>query len=49
MLDRDGEFREFEPYERMIEDLSLERRKGVDEAISSRSFSSSKLLHIPIS
>uniref|UniRef100_A0A0E0KX37 Protein kinase domain-containing protein n=1 Tax=Oryza punctata TaxID=4537 RepID=A0A0E0KX37_ORYPU len=35
---RDDEFTESEPYERMMEDLSLERGKGVDdfEAISAR-------------
>jgi hypothetical protein len=48
---RDDDLRGFEPYERMMEDLSLERRKGVDgsEASSARSFSSSKLLHANLS
>jgi hypothetical protein len=40
---RDDDLRGFEPYQRMMEDLSLERRKGVDGSEASyaaRSFSS---------
>ncbi|KAL5216147.1 hypothetical protein ABZP36_007548 [Zizania latifolia] len=44
---RDDEFTEFEPYERMMEDLSIERRKSVDdfEAISARRDTQILLVH----
>jgi hypothetical protein len=47
-LHREAEFRGSEPCERMMEDLSLERRKFVDDsdASSARYFSTSELLHI---
>ncbi|KAG8044614.1 hypothetical protein GUJ93_ZPchr0152g29213 [Zizania palustris] len=47
VMNLDDEFTEFEPYERMMEDLSIERRKSVDdfEAISARRDTQILLVH----
>ncbi|XP_062227214.1 serine/threonine-protein kinase STY8-like isoform X2 [Phragmites australis] len=43
---RAGEFRGFEPYQRMMEDLSLERRKGVDDSEASSARRDGEILRL---